>query len=181
MLRSLVGLGDVYKRQYPGLSHGAYRANRSSGYGYECPTELTEVPGTGMKVLQNFQKYRALWHGPTELGVGIKMLYPYPGYLWYERTELTEVPGSGIFVVSYRTYRSSGYGYECPTELTEVLCRVIPGANTPGMVLYVPYRRQPCKVQQNLSCIYLVHKCTWYYVYMCIICLLYTSPSPRYS
>ena len=109
---------------YPGLSHGAYRANRSSGYGYECPAEFTEVPGAGMKVLQNFQKYRALWHG---------------------RTELTEVPGRyknavpvarGIcgtsvqslqkfrvqvfFVVSYRTYTSSRYGYECPTELTEV-------------------------------------------------------------
>ena len=35
------------------------------------------------------------------------------------------------------------YGYECPTELTEVLCRVIPGVNTPDMVLYVPYRTQP--------------------------------------
>ena len=30
------------------------------------------------------------------------------------------------------------------------------------MVLYVPYKTQPCKLQQNLSCIYLVHKCTWY-------------------
>ena len=28
--------------------------------------------------------------------------------------------------MSYRTFRSSGYGYECPTQLTEVLCRVIP-------------------------------------------------------
>ena len=93
--------GRVQKTMYPypGLSHGAYRANRSSGYGYECPTELTEVPGTGMKVLQNFQKYRALWHGPTEL---------------------TEVPGRyknavpvpRVFVVrAYRAYRSSGYRY----------------------------------------------------------------------
>ena len=37
-----------------------------------CLTELPEVSGTGMKVLQNFQKFRVLWHG---------------------RTELTEVPG----------------------------------------------------------------------------------------
>ena len=44
--------------------------------------------------------------------------------------------------MSYRTYRSSGYGYECPTELTEVLRRVIPGIDIPGMVLYVPYRTQ---------------------------------------
>ena len=35
----------------------AYRAYRSSGYGYECRTELTEVPGTGMNVLQNLQKF----------------------------------------------------------------------------------------------------------------------------
>ena len=83
------------------LWHGTHMTNRSSGYGYEGPTELTEVPGTGIKVLhrtsrssgycgtgvQNLQKFRA----------GIKMLYPYPGYLWYERTELTEVPGTGIF------------------------------------------------------------------------------------
>ena len=38
----------------------------------------------------------------------------------------------------YRTYRSSGHGYECHIELTEV-----PGTgNTRGAVLYVPYRKQ---------------------------------------
>ena len=26
-----------------------------------------QVSGTGMKKLQNFQKFRVLWHGPTEL------------------------------------------------------------------------------------------------------------------
>ena len=35
----------------------AYRTYRSSGYGYECRTVLTEVPGTGMNVLQNLQKF----------------------------------------------------------------------------------------------------------------------------
>ena len=35
------------------LWHGAYGTHRSSKYGYECPTELTEFPGTGMNVLQN--------------------------------------------------------------------------------------------------------------------------------
>ena len=35
----------------------AYRTSRSSGYGYECRTELTEIPGTGMDVLQNLQKF----------------------------------------------------------------------------------------------------------------------------
>ena len=34
----------------------AYRTSRSFGYGYECRTELPEVPGTGMNVLQNLQK-----------------------------------------------------------------------------------------------------------------------------
>ena len=63
--------------------------------------------GTGV---QNSSKFRA----------GIKMLYPYPGYLWHERTTLTEVPGTGISVVQY--FRSPGYGYECPTELGEVFC-----------------------------------------------------------
>ena len=35
----------------------AYRTSRSSGYGCECHTELPEVPGTGMNVLQNSQKF----------------------------------------------------------------------------------------------------------------------------
>ena len=74
------------------------------------------------------------------------------GYGYGSVTELTEVPGKyknavpvpRVFVArAYRAYRSYGYGYEC-TELTEV-CRVIPGVNTPGMVLYVPYRTQPWK------------------------------------
>ena len=43
------------------------------------------------------------------------------------------VPVPRVFVaLAYITYRSSGYGYECPTEITEVVCRVIPGGNTPG-------------------------------------------------
>ena len=59
-------------------------------------------------MLKNSQKFRVLWHG---------------------RTEHTEVPGryknavlvSRVFVArAYRAYRSSGYGYECRTELTEV-------------------------------------------------------------
>ena len=79
------------------LWDGAYRSHRSSVYGYECPAELTEVPGKGMKILQNFQKFRVLWHG---------------------RIELTEVAGRyvqkcctrtpGIVARSYRSYRNSG-------------------------------------------------------------------------
>ena len=56
--------------------------------------------------MHNALKFRALWHG---------------------RTELTEVPGEykkcctrtpGIVARAYTTHRSFGYGYECPTELT---------------------------------------------------------------
>ena len=64
--------------EVPGIVARAYRTHISSGrvqkmlYPYRgcCGTgrtELTEVPGTGMKVLQNFQKFRVLWHGPAVL------------------------------------------------------------------------------------------------------------------
>ena len=96
-----------------------------------------------MVILKNLHKLRVrvrkCYITHISFRTGIKMLYPYSGYLWHRRTELAEVPGTGM---KYRTYTSSGYGYECPTELTEVLRRVIPGVNTPGMVLYVPYRTQ---------------------------------------
>ena len=48
-------------------------------------TEVTEVPGKGMGILQNLQ---------------------IPGYRYGSVTELTEVPG--IVVRVYRTHRSSG-------------------------------------------------------------------------
>ena len=118
------------------LWHGSYRTHRSSGYGYESLTELPEVPGTGVIVLQSIQNLRVLWHG---------------------RTELPEVPGRykhavpvpQVFVApAYRTSRSSGYGHECPTEVTEVLCRVISGVNTPGTVC-------ECPTEHNLEILYL--------------------------
>ena len=84
------------------LWRGAYRTHRSSGYGYEGPTELTEVPGTGMKVLQKFQKFRVLWHGRTEL-TEVSGRYnnavPVPRLVWRGHTDLTEVPGMGMNVV----------------------------------------------------------------------------------
>ena len=76
------------------LWHGSHRAHSSSGYGYECPTELTEVPGTGMKVLRN-------WHGRTELPEvpgGYKNAVPVPRALWNGGTDFTEVPGTGTNV-----------------------------------------------------------------------------------
>ena len=67
--------------------------------------------------------------------------------MWHGRTEVPEVPGRckhavpvpRVFVApAYRSSRRSGYGYNCLTEVPEVLCKVIPGVNTPGMVLCVP-------------------------------------------
>ena len=54
------------------------------------------------------------------------MLYPYPGGLC----------GTGVQHVQKFRVR-----VWCPTEVTDVLCRVIPAVNTPGMVLCVPYRQ----------------------------------------
>ena len=84
------------------LWHRAYRTHRSSRYGYECPTEFTEVPGTGMKVLQNSQKFWVLWHGRTEVTEvpgRYKKVVPVPRVLWHGRTDLSEVPGTGMNVV----------------------------------------------------------------------------------
>ena len=66
------GYGSVTElTEVPGIVARAYRTHRSSGrvqnmlYPYPgyCGTgctELTEVPGTGMNVLQNSQKFRVL-------------------------------------------------------------------------------------------------------------------------
>ena len=65
------------------------------------------------------------------------MLHPYPGDCGHRRTELTTVPGRGMNVVqNLQKFRIGTY--ECPTELTEVLCREIPGVNTPGTVCTYP-------------------------------------------
>ena len=67
---------------------GILQNSTSSGYGYGNVKELTDVPGIVARAYRN-HKFQA----------GIKMLYPYPWYLWNGRTELTEVPGTGINVV----------------------------------------------------------------------------------
>ena len=73
-----------------------------SGQGYGSPTELPEVLGAGMDVLQNSQKFRVLWHGRTELtevpGGYKKRCTRTPGCRT-GRTELTEVPGTGMNVL----------------------------------------------------------------------------------
>ena len=109
---------------YPYPGYGATVLQKSQKFRVRVwgSSGLTKVPGMGTEELQNSQKFRVLWRG---------------------RTELTEIPGRyknakavpRVFVArAYRTYSSSGYGYECPTELTEVLCRVMPGVNTRDIV-----------------------------------------------
>ena len=108
------------------LWQAAHRTHRCSGYGYECATELTEVPGTGMKVLQKLQNLRQLWHGRTELtevSGRYENAVPVPRVLWHGRTDLTEVPGTGMNVVQnsqkffvrvwmlFRSHKSKSSGY----------------------------------------------------------------------
>ena len=79
-------------------------------------TEVTEVPGKGMGILQNVQKFRVRVRkchrthrssgycgkdvqNSQKFRAGIKMLYTYPGYLWNGRTEFIEVPCTGMNVV----------------------------------------------------------------------------------
>ena len=89
-----------------------------SGYGHGSLIYVAEVPGTGIEVLQNSQKFRVdtrMWHPYPYPHPGMfTRVYPYPGC--QDHTELTEVPGTGN------------------TRET-----------TPGIVMYVPYRTQPCK------------------------------------
>ena len=95
------------------LWDGTYRTYRSSGYGYECGTELPEVPGTGTKVLQNFQTFRVLWHGRTELtevpgryenAVPVPQIFVALTY----RTN-TELPGTGMNVLqNFQKFRVHG-------------------------------------------------------------------------
>ena len=135
------GHGSVTElTRVPGIVARAYRTHRSSGrvqkvlypYPGHCGTGCTnvpEVPGTVMNVLQNSQNFRVrAWkcyrthkssgycctgvQNVQKFRAGIHMLYPYPR----------------VFVaLAYRACRSFGYEYECPTELTKVLRRVIPG------------------------------------------------------
>ena len=103
------GYGSVTEfTEVPSIVAWAYRTHRRSGRVQKimCPypgncgtgrTELTEVPGTGMNVLQNSQKFRVRVrksfrtskssgyrgtgvHNLLKFRAGIEMLYPYPGY-----------------------------------------------------------------------------------------------------
>ena len=79
---------------------------------YHSLTEVTEVPGKGMGILQNLQKFRVRVrkcyrihrssHERTELTEApgrYKNAIPVPRVFVHGRTELTEVPGTGMNVV----------------------------------------------------------------------------------
>ena len=141
------GYGSVTElTEVPGTVAWVYRTHRSSGrvqnmlYPYPgcCGTgrtELTEISGTGMKVLeniqkisgtgmkvsQNFQKFRVYitsrssgYYGTgvqklQKFRVGMKILYPYPGYLWHFQTQNLQKFRVRV-LISWRTCRSSGSG-----------------------------------------------------------------------
>ena len=89
----------------------AYRTHRRSGYGYKCPANLIEVPGTGMKVFRSFQKLRLFWHGRTELTEvqgRYKNALPVPRVMWQ----------------SYRFSKSSGYGVNVVQNSQKLFVRV---------------------------------------------------------
>ena len=90
-------------------------------------TELTEVPGTGTEVLQKSQKFRVLWHGRTALTEvpGRNKSAAHVPRVSVERAyrAYRKVPGTGVNVLQ-NLQKFRVYGYECPTELTDVLCRV---------------------------------------------------------
>ena len=79
-------------------------------------TEVTEVPGKGMGILQNLQKFRVRVRkcyrthrssgycgtgaqNSQKFRAGTKNAVPVSGYCVTGRTELTEVPGTGLKVV----------------------------------------------------------------------------------
>ena len=98
-------------------------------------TEVTEVPGKGRGILQNLQNFRVRVrkcyrthrssgycgmdvHNSQKCGQVLECCTRTPG-----------ICGTGVrslqkfrvrVLMSYRTYRSSGYGYASVTELTEV-------------------------------------------------------------
>ena len=122
-------------------------------------TEITEVPGKGLGILQNSHKFRVRYGSDIELTEvpGI-VARAYRTHLSYRN----DIPVPRVFVaLAYRTSRSSWYGYERRTEPPELprtginvlqnfqkcLCRVIPEVNTLGMVCAYP-------TEHNLGKIY---------------------------
>ena len=84
---------------------------RTPGFCVTGRTELTEIPDTGMNILQNVQKFRVrVWKSYRNFKSSgycdtvVQTLQKFRVWVW----------------MSYRTHRSSLYGLGCYTELTEV-------------------------------------------------------------
>ena len=135
-----------------------YRTCQSVEYGYgwrtefpkgsgtvidRCCTKLTKGSGTGMDVLRLYP-YPYLTSG---ISTGP---YPVPGYF---PAGVPNLPKRRVRVwLSYRTYRSVGYGYGIPTKLTKVsytgntrrmyplntLVRTLPNTNLQLLLLVPP-------------------------------------------
>ena len=112
-----------------------YRTCKSSGH---CGTRLikpTEVLGTGIKFLLNFQNFPVRYESLTNR--------PQVRVLWLGYTELPEVPGRYNHAVPvrrvvvtprYRTPRNSA-------GMSYTSCRSSLQSNTPGMVCVYPTER----------------------------------------
>ena len=86
-----------------------------------------------MGIFQILQKFRVRYRNVAELTeVPGSVARAYRTHMSYKN----DMPVPRVFVAL--AYRTAGHGYECPTELTHVLCRVIPGLNTPGTVCAYP-------------------------------------------
>ena len=112
------------------------------GYCGTGRTKLTEVPSTGMNVLQNSQKFRVrvwkscrtcrssgYWHGCTELtevSGRYENAVSVPRVLWYGRTGVTEVPGTGMNAVQKLTFVFCT-GLDVVQNFQNFRVRLIPG------------------------------------------------------
>ena len=81
-------------------------------------TEVTEVPGKGMGILQNFPTFRVEYGDVTALtqvpGIAARGYRTHVSYTKFKPVPRVFLP------LTYRTSKSSGYGYEYRTELPGV-------------------------------------------------------------
>ena len=129
----------VSKQRYtrtPGIVLQSYRSHRSSGLGYGDLTELTEIPGSARKCCRIHRSSGYCGTGVQNSHKSLKLYTRTPGICGTGVQNFQKKFRVRVWMsYMYRTSRISGYGYECPTELADVLCRVLPGVNTyPGWI-----------------------------------------------
>ena len=142
--------GIVTKRYTPSLGYCA------------SLTGVTEFPGKGMRISQNFQKFRVRvrvsYKTSRSSGYGVRGVQSSQKFRAGAK-HVVPVPRV-LLPRAYRTSRSSGYRYECRTEHPEApgtginalpnLQKFLYGSNTQGKHLgyglYVSYITQPCNI-----------------------------------